>query len=93
MSARITDKKLFWIFALSSVIYFTQGIEGLPSQALFYYFKETLHFPPEKIMFLLSITTFAWLVKPPIGYLVDNFFGKKNWIFIALIFDIIWFCL
>jgi len=83
------DKKIFWIFLLSSVIYFTQGIEGLPSQALFYYFKETLHFSPEKIMLLLSITTFAWLVKPPIGYVVDNFFNKKTWIFIALIFDII----
>jgi len=84
-----SDKKIFWVFLLSSVIYFTQGIESLPSQVLFYYLKETLHFSPEKIMLFLSITTFAWLVKPPIGYFVDNFFNKKTWIFIALILDII----
>jgi MFS family permease len=83
------DKKLFWIFALSSAVYFTQGIEGLPSQGLFYYLKETLHFSPEKIMFLGSITISAWLIKPLIGYTIDNFFHKKAWIFIALAVDII----
>ncbi|MGD0335735.1 MAG: MFS transporter [Candidatus Omnitrophota bacterium] len=83
------DRKLFWVFALSSAVYFTQGAEGLPSQALFYYMKETLHFSPEKIMFLTSIIISAWLVKPPIGYLVDNFFTKKLWIFFSLVADIL----
>jgi F0F1-type ATP synthase assembly protein I len=83
------DRKLFWIFALSSAVYFTQGIEGLPSQGLFYYLKETLGFPAEKIMLIGSITISAWLVKPIIGYVIDNFFNKKNWIFIALALDII----
>jgi len=83
------NKKLFWIFALSSAVYFTQGIEGLPSQGLFYYFKETLQFSPEKIMVITSITTLAWLVKPVIGYIIDNFFNKKIWIFLALGLDII----
>jgi len=83
------QKKLFWIFALSSAVYFTQGIEGLPSQGLFYYLKETLHFSPEKIMVYSSITIFAWLVKPLIGYIIDNFFNKKIWIFIALGLDIV----
>src|SRR3989338_5088768 len=78
-----------WIFALSSAVYFTQGIEGLPSQGLFYYLKETLHFSPEKIMIIGSITMSAWLVKPVIGYIIDNFFCKKTWIFIALALDII----
>ncbi len=82
-------KKLFWIFALSSTVYFTQGIEGLPSQGLFYYLKETLHFSPEKIMVISSIIIFAWLVKPFIGYLIDNFLTKRLWIFIALGLDII----
>ncbi len=82
-------KKLFWIFALSSAVYFTQGIEGLPAQGLFYYLKETLHFSPQKIMLLGSITTVAWLVKPIIGYIIDNFFNKRAWIFIALALDII----
>ncbi len=83
------NKKLFWIFALSSAVYFTQGIEGLPSQGLFYYLKETLHFSASKIMFLGSMITFAWLVKPLIGYAIDNFLTKRAWIFISLALDII----
>ncbi len=83
------NKKIFWIYALSSAIYFTQGIESLPSQGLFYYFKETLKFPAEKIMLISSIITLAWLVKPLIGYVIDNFFSKKIWIFLALAIDII----
>ncbi|MFA5200538.1 MAG: hypothetical protein WC442_06550, partial [Candidatus Omnitrophota bacterium] len=75
------NKKLFWIFALSSAVYFTQGIEGLPGQGLFYYLKETLNFSPEKIMVISSITTFAWLVKPLIGYIIDNFLAKRAWVF------------
>jgi hypothetical protein len=85
----MSNKKLFWVFALSSAVYFVQGIEGLPSQALFYYMKETLKFSAEKIMFLGSITISAWLIKPVIGYIVDNFFSKKIWIFISLVADII----
>lgn len=83
------DKKLFWIFVLSSAVYFTQGIEGLPAQGLFYYLKETLHFSPQKIMFLGSFTTLAWLVKPLIGYVIDNSLTKRVWIFISLFLDII----
>jgi len=83
------NKKLFWIFALSSAVYFTQGIEGLPSQGLFYYLKETLNFSPEKIMLIGSLTTFAWLVKPLIGYVIDSFLSKRAWIFISLVLDII----
>ena len=83
------NKKLFWIFALSSAVYFTQGIEDLPAQGLFYYLKETLNFSPEKIMLIGSLTTFAWLVKPLIGYLIDNLFSKRAWIFISLVLDIV----
>lgn len=83
------NKELFSIFALSSAVYFMQGIEGLPSQGLFYYLKETLHFSPEKIMFLNSLTISAWLIKPLIGYVIDNFFSKKIWIFFAILLDVI----
>ncbi len=65
------NKKLFWIFALSSAVYFTQGIEGLPSQGLFYYLKETLNFSPEKTMLISSITSSAWLIKPLISFGID----------------------
>lgn len=40
-------------------------------------------------MVISSITTFAWLVKPAIGYIIDNFFDKKIWIIISLALDII----
>ncbi len=30
----------------------------------------------------------AWLLKPLIGYVIDHFFNKRLWIFIALAFDI-----
>ncbi|MFA5725069.1 MAG: MFS transporter [Candidatus Omnitrophota bacterium] len=76
------------MFVLSSTVYFTQGLEGLPSQGLFYHLKETLYFSPEKIMVISSIIILAWLIKPLIGYVIDHFFNKRIWIFIALIFDI-----
>lgn len=83
------NKKLFWIFALSGSVYFTQGIEGLPSQGLFYYLKEHLNFSAEKIMLISSVTTLAWVVKPAIGYVIDNFLDKKAWIFISLLLDVL----
>jgi MFS family permease len=83
------NKRLFWVFALSSAVYFNQGIESLPAQGLFYYLKETLNFSPQKIMFLGSITISAWLIKPIIGYIIDNFLTKRTWIFLALTLDII----
>lgn len=83
------NHKLFWVFALSSAIYFTQGIETLPSQGLFYYLKESLKFSPEKIMVISSVITFAWLIKPVIGYVIDNYFNKRAWIFISLAASII----
>lgn len=39
-------------------------------------------------MVITSITTFAWLIKPVIGYVVDNFLNKRAWIFIALTLSI-----
>ncbi|MFH1397051.1 MAG: MFS transporter [Candidatus Omnitrophota bacterium] len=83
------NKKIFSIYALSSIVYFIQGFEGLPSQGIFYYLKETLGFSPQKIMVLSSVTISAWLIKPLIGYIIDRFFNKKVWIFISLSLDII----
>ncbi|MBU1124757.1 MAG: hypothetical protein KKC84_01910, partial [Candidatus Omnitrophica bacterium] len=82
-------KRIFWIYALSSAVYFTQGIEGLPSQGVFYYLKDTLKFPAEKIMYISTITVSAWLIKPFIGFLIDNLFSKKTWIYISLVLDIL----
>lgn len=40
-------------------------------------------------MVISSITTFAWLIKPLIGYCIDKFLNKRLWIFIAVALDII----
>lgn len=74
------NKKLFWIYALSSAIYFGQGIEGLPSLPFFFFLKDTLRLDESRIMFLCSWITLAWLGKPILGYFSDNFLTKKIWI-------------
>jgi MFS family permease len=79
------DKKLMWIYILSASIYFTQGIEGLPGLSLFFYLKETLHYSPSLIMYLGSLTSIAWLIKPLWGFLIDNYMTKKRWIMASLI--------
>lgn len=79
------NKKLLWIYILSGSIYFTQGIEGLPSMSLFFYLKETLHLDVSKIMYLSLITSIAWGIKPLYGYMIDNYFTKKKWILISLV--------
>jgi len=74
--------KLLWIYVLSASIYFVQGIEGIPGLALFKYMKEKLHFSPSTIMYLGCLISVAWLIKPIFGYVIDNYFNKKKWIFI-----------
>jgi len=82
------NKKLFWIFALSASVYFTQGIEGLPGQAFFYYLKETLGWSPSTIMYIGTIVGIAWLIKPLWGYLMDVFkLKKRDWILLNLLID------
>lgn len=80
------NPKLLWLFILSAVVYFGQGIEGLPGQALFYYLKETLKYNEQTIMYISSLITLAWLIKPLIGFMVDKFrFSKKFWIVSSLL--------
>ena len=79
------NNKLLWIYLLSSSVYFTQGIEGLPGLSLFLYLKEQLGFTPEKMMLIASITGIAWIIKPLFGYLIDNYLTKKKWIVLSLL--------
>jgi len=81
--------KLFWIYILSSLVYFCQGLESLPGLSLFLYLKEVLKFTPEKVMYIGSITTLAWLIKPIWGFLSDNYLSKKTWIILSLIGSIL----
>jgi MFS family permease len=86
MFHNLVKNKFGFIFALSALVYFGQGIEGLPSTAFFFYLKETLGFNESKIMFLSSLIALAWLIKPVIGYLIDtSHWTKRTWILISLV--------
>jgi len=83
------NKKLYYIYLLSAVVYFLQGIEGLPSLSLTLYLKEHLHFDASTIMYIGSITGLAWIIKPLWGYLCDQMLSNKAWIFISLLGSIL----
>lgn len=82
-------KNLFWLYILSIGIYFTQGIEGLPSTAIFAYLKETLGFSVEKIMYLSSIISIPWLIKPLEGVIIDTYLTQQKFILISLFGSIV----
>lgn len=81
--------KFLWLYLLNSTVYFIQGIEDLPFLSLKLYFKETIHLPPEKIMYISSLITLAWVIKPIWGALCDNFLNSKVWILISLLGSIL----
>lgn len=78
------NKNLKYVFWLSAITYFTQGLESIVGQPMFVYFKKVLHLSPSIIMYIGSITGIAWLLKIVWGYLVDNYLTKRTWYFIAL---------
>lgn len=86
----MNSPKLFWLYCLSASIYFLQGIESLPGSAFFFYLKETLKYSESQIMFLSALIPLAWLVKPFLGFFIDNLkFSKKFWIMLACIGSIL----
>ena len=58
---------------MSSLVYFNQGIGSLTGQPLFFYLKETLGLSPSTMMYLGSVTTLPWMIKPLYGWLSDTF--------------------
>ena len=78
-----------WLYFLGAGIYFLQGIEGLPGLSLFFYLKETLHLDVSTIMYIGTITSIAWLIKPLLGYFIDTFFTKKKWMVFSILGSII----
>ena len=77
---------IFWLYSMCAVLFFGRGIEDIVSTPIFFYEKEILHLTVQNIMYLSSLVTIAWMIKPFIGYLIDSTtFGKKFWIMIALI--------
>lgn len=58
---------------MSALVYFNQGIGSLTSQPLFFYLKETLGLSASTVMYLGSVTTIPWMIKPLYGWLSDTF--------------------
>ncbi len=56
---------------MSALVYFNQGIGSLTGQPLFFYLKETLGLAPSTVMYLSSVTTVPWMIKPLYGWLSD----------------------
>ncbi len=65
---------------MSALVYFNQGIGSLTGQPLFFYLKERLNLPPSTVMYLGSVTTLPWMIKPLYGWLSDTFplFGYRR---------------
>lgn len=65
---------------MSALVYFNQGIGSLTGQPLFFYLKETLGLAPSAVMYLSSVTTLPWMIKPLYGWLSDTFpiFGYRR---------------
>lgn len=79
------NKNMKFIFGISIISYFLQGLEALPGQALFVFMKTKLHLDPSTIMYIGSITGIAWILKILLGYLSDNYLSKKTWFIISII--------
>ncbi len=67
------SRHLALIYAMSVLVYFSQGIGSLAGQPLFFYLKETMGLPASTIMVLGSLTTAPWMIKPLYGWISDTF--------------------
>ena len=81
--------QITWVYILTSLVYYIQGFESLPSFSLLKYFKEILMYLPEKLMIINALVGLAWIPKILWGILSDNYLSKKTWIALSLIIDII----
>ena len=70
-------RRLALIFA---VVYFAQGMWGLPVQAITLTLKERFGYTAGRVATLFSITNTPWLVKPVYGLLSDGvpLFGRRR---------------
>jgi MFS family permease len=80
---------LYILFALT---YFNQGINNLASQPLYFYLRENLGLSVPTIMWLGSLSTLPWMVKPVYGWISDSFplfsYKRKSYIILSCIISV-----
>jgi len=76
-------------FALFSLIYFIQGINGITSMPIFFYLKNDLGLSVQEMAYLGSVIGVAWIIKPLWAIIVDSVSiyhsNKKSYIIIGYI--------
>ena len=72
------------VFMLGILCYFMQGLEGIGSQAFSFYLKN-LGWSPSKAMYVGGLISLAWVIKPLMGILIDNFKTRKFWIMSSVV--------
>jgi MFS family permease len=85
-----------FLYFLAMLSHFSQGIAGLVGQPLYYYLRETLHLSVSQIMYLSSLTTIPWMLKPVFGFFSDllpikNYHRKPYIILSAIICSVMAF--
>jgi len=77
------------LYILFGLIYFNQGIGGLASQPLYYFLRETMGISIATIMWMGSITSLPWMIKPLYGFLSDSVplagYKRKSYIILSAI--------
>jgi MFS family permease len=89
IKSKLMPRKLIWLYILSIAVYFVQGIEGVVGLPLFAFLKEQCQLTPQKIMYISSIITIPWLIKPVFGLIIDRYFTAKVWIIFSLLGSIV----
>ena len=78
-----------FLYILASLVHFSQGIQSLAAQPLYYLLREHLGISVSTIMFIGSLTNIPWMIKPLYGFLSDSvkIFGyrRKPYIFLSAV--------
>ena len=84
----LKNKNIFYLYLLIGSVFAVQSLEGLPGLSIFFYFKETLHLTPSKIMVISSIISLVWFVKMLWGFLLDQVLFPKFWMVLSILISL-----
>lgn len=78
-----------FLYLLAALGHFSQGIQSLAAQPLYYYLRETKNLSVSQIMLLGSLVNIPWLIKPLYGFASDLWplagYKRKSYIFLSAI--------